>query len=45
MQLKFKMLFISEEQYYLPVKLCRMAESIHLFNITGTLAPENVKLK
>ena len=39
------MLFISDAQYYGPVKLCRTAESIHLFKITGTLFPENVKLK
>ena len=39
------MLFISDEQYYVPVKLCRMAGSIHLFKITGTLVPENVKVK
>ena len=28
-------LFISDAQYYMPVKLCRTAGSIHLFNITG----------
>ena len=39
------MLFISDVQYYVPSKLCRTAESIHLFKITGTLAPENVKLE
>ena len=39
------MLFISDEQYYAPIKLCRTAGSIHLFKITGTLVPENVKLK
>ena len=39
------MLFISDAQYYVPVKLCRMAGSIHLFKITGTLTPENVKLR
>ena len=39
------MLFISDEQYYVPIKLCRMAGSIHLLKITGTLVPENVKLK
>ena len=38
-------LFISDAQYYVPFKLCRMAVSIHLFKIMGTLAPENVKLK
>ena len=39
------MLFISDAQYYVPIKLCRTAGSIHLFKITGTLTPENVKLK
>ena len=39
------MLFISDAQYYVPIKLCRMAGSIHLIKITGTLTPENVKLK
>ena len=39
------MLFISDTQYYVPIKLCRMAGSRHPFKITGTLAPENVKLK
>ena len=39
------MLFISDAQYYVPIKLCRMAGSIHLFKITGMLTPENVKVK
>ena len=39
------MLFISDAQYYVPVKLCRTAGSIHLFKITGKLTPENIKLK
>ena len=30
---------------YVPVKLCRTTGSIHLFTITGKLAPENIKLK
>ena len=38
------MLFISYEQYYISVKLCRMAGSIHLFKITDMVVPENVKL-
>ena len=29
------MLFISAVQYYVPVKLCKTAGSIHLFQITG----------
>ena len=39
------MSFISDEQYYVPIKLYRMVGSIYLFKITGTLVPENVKLK
>ena len=39
------MLIISDTQYYVPIKLCRMAGSINLFKITGILTPENVKLK
>ena len=39
------MLFITDEQYCVPVKWCRMARSIHLFKITGTLTPENVNVK
>ena len=29
----------------MPIKLCRVAGSIHLFRIRGRLNPENVKLK
>ena len=39
------MLFISDTQYYVPIKLCRIAGSIHLFKIMGILSPENVKFK
>ena len=39
------MLFISNRQYYVPIKLCKTAGSIHLFKITGTLVPKKVKLK
>ena len=38
-------LFIFDAQYYVPIKLCRIAGSIHLFKITGMFTPENVKLK
>ena len=31
------MLFISDVQYYVPVKLCKTAGSIHLFKITGKI--------
>ena len=37
------MIFISEVQYYIPVKLCKTAGRIHLFKISGTLQPENIK--
>ena len=39
------MLFVSDAQYYILVKLCRTAGSIHLFKIMGKLLPEHVKLK
>ena len=38
------MIFISDVQYYVPIKLCKTTESIHLFTITGTLTSENIKL-
>ena len=38
------MLFISDIQYYIPVKLCRKAGSIHLFKITGRLTIDKVRL-
>ena len=39
------MLFLSDAQSYVPVKLCRTAGSIYLFKITGKLTPEQIKLK
>ena len=39
------MLFISDVQYYIPIKLCKAAGSIHVFKITGILTPYKVKLK
>ena len=39
------LLFISNTHSYIPIKLCRVARSIHLFRIRGRLNPENVKLK
>ena len=39
------MLFISDVQYYVPIKLCKTAGNIQLFKITGTIKPENVKLR
>ena len=39
------MLFISDYiQYYIPVKLCKTAGSIHLFKITGKIMMDKVKL-
>ena len=38
------MLFLSDAQYYAPVK-CKMAGSIHLFYKAGKLLPQHVKLK
>ena len=43
--MQFKMLFISDIQYYVPIKLCKTSGSIHPFIITGMLVPENVQLK
>ena len=37
--------FISDAQYYVPVKLCRTTGNMHLFQILGKLTPEHVKLK
>ena len=39
------MLFISDTQCYVPIKLCKTTGSIHLFKITGILTPDKVKLK
>ena len=38
------MIFISDVQYYIPIKLGKTAGSIHLFKIIGMLKPENIKL-
>ena len=38
------MIFISDVQYYVPIKLCKTAGSIHLFKMIGTLKHENIKL-
>ena len=38
------MIFISDVQNYIPIKLCKTAGNIHLFKITGTLKLENIKL-
>ena len=38
------MIFISDVQYYVPIKLCKTAGSIHLFKIIGTLKSEDIKI-
>ena len=38
------MLFISDIQNYIPIKLCKTADSIHLFKIIGIQKVENIKL-
>ena len=38
------MFFISDVQYYVPVKLCRTPGSIHLFKVTGRLSIDKVRL-
>ena len=38
------MIFISDVQNYVPIKLCKTAGGIHLFKIKGTLKAENIKL-
>ena len=39
------LLFISNTYSYIPIKVCKVARSIHLLRIRGRLNPENVKLK
>ena len=39
------LLFISNTHSYIPIKLCRVARSIHLFRIREKLNPDNVKVK
>ena len=39
------LLFISNTHSYVPIKLCRVTGSIHLFRIRGRLNPEHVKIK
>ena len=39
------LLFVSNTHSYVPIKLCRVARSIHLFRIRGRLNMGNVKLK
>ena len=39
------MFFISNTWCYVPIKLCRIARSMHLFRIRGRLTVENVRFK
>ena len=39
------MIFLSDVQYYVCIKLWKTTGSIHLFKITDMLKPENIKLK
>ena len=38
------MVFKSDIHHYVPIKLCKTAGSIHLFEIKGMLMPDKVKL-
>ena len=38
-------LFISDVQNFILIKLCKTSGSIHLFKIKGTLKPGDIKLK
>ena len=38
------MMFILDIQNYVPIKLCKTAGSVHLFEIRGMLKPEHIKL-
>ena len=39
------MLFFSDSKQYVPVKLCKTAGSIHLFQIYGQLSPDQITLE
>ena len=39
------MLFITDVQYNVPIKLWKTAGNIYLFKISGTLVPVKAKLK
>ena len=39
------MLFFSDIKQYVPVKLCKTAGSIHLFQIYGQLTPDQITLE
>ena len=37
-------LFMSDVQHYIPMRLCKTSGSLHLFKITGTLTSEDMRL-
>ena len=37
-------IFISDVQYYIPIKFCKTVGGIHFFKIIGMLKPKNIKL-
>ena len=37
-------LFISDVQHYIPIRLCKTSGSLHLFKTTGTLTSEDIRL-
>ena len=37
-------LFISDVQHYIPIRLCKTSGSLHLFKITGILTSEDIRL-
>ena len=40
-----EMLFFSDAEHYVPVKLCKTAGSIHLFKILGHSTPDQITLE
>ena len=38
------MMFISDVQHYIPIRLCKTSGSLHLFKIIGTMTSEDVRL-
>ena len=38
------MIFLSDIKSYVPIKLCKMSGSIHLFKLTGSINKENITL-
>ena len=38
------MIFISDIKSYVPIELCKISGSIHLFKLTGSINKENITL-